>query len=70
MTTAKLLNVKEVSEMLGISERTIYRLSDAGDMPRPVKLGASVRWRRRELENWVEDGCPKDCNVKKQKTSS
>lgn len=65
MTAATLLNVREVSEMLGISERTIYRLSDSGDMPQPVKLGSSVRWRRQELENWVDSGCPKGKNGKR-----
>ena len=58
MTTPVLLTVKEVAEMLGLSERTVYRLSDAGNMPRPVKLGAAVRWRTKELEAWIEDGCP------------
>ena len=69
MTTATLLNVKEVSEMLGISERTIYRLADAGDMPQPVKLGAAVRWRRQELETWVDEGCPKGESGRRSKKS-
>ena len=69
MTAATLLNVREVSEMLGISERTIYRLSDAAEMPQPVKLGASVRWRKQELENWVDDGCPK-CKSRKRPRKS
>jgi len=69
MTAATLLNVREVSEMLGISERTIYRLSDAADMPQPVKLGASVRWRKQELENWVDDGCPKGKSRKRSRKS-
>jgi len=67
MTAATLLNVKEVSEMLGISERTIYRLSDAGDMPQPVKLGAAVRWRKHELESWIENGCPKGKSRRRSK---
>jgi excisionase family DNA binding protein len=58
MSTPVLLTVKEVAEMLGLSERTVYRLSDAGNMPCPVKLGAAVRWRTKELEAWIEEGCP------------
>lgn len=58
MSPPVLLTVKEVAEMLGLSERTVYRLADAGNMPRPVKLGAAVRWRRNELERWIDDGCP------------
>ena len=58
MSEPVLLTVKEVAEMLGLSERTVYRLADMGKMPRPVKIGAAVRWRRSELDTWIEDGCP------------
>jgi prophage regulatory protein len=58
MSTPVLLTVKEVAETLGLSERTVYRLADMGKMPRPVKIGAAVRWRRNELDTWIEDGCP------------
>jgi len=68
MTTPVLLTVKEVAEMLGLSERTIYRLSDAGNMPSPVKLGAAVRWRTKELETWIEEGCPARPRGEKRKS--
>ena len=42
----------------GCSQRHVYRLADSGRMPRPVKLGALVRWRRNELVEWVAAGCP------------
>ena len=52
-----LLNVKEVAAVLGCSERHVYRLSDGGRMPRPVKLGALVRWRRHNVLDWIDSGC-------------
>ena len=56
---AVLLDVRAVSELLGsCSTRHVYRLADAGRMPRPVKLGSLVRWRRAELEAWINAGCP------------
>lgn len=55
---AALVDVGHVAKLLGCSERHVFRLSDAGKMPRPVRLGALVRWRRAELEAWVDDGCP------------
>jgi excisionase family DNA binding protein len=58
MSEPVLLTVKEVAEMLGLSERTVYRLADVGKMPRPVKIGAAVRWRKKELDTWIEEGCP------------
>ena len=56
---AELLDVRAVSELLGsCSTRHVYRLADAGRMPRPIKLGSLVRWRRSELESWINSGCP------------
>jgi excisionase family DNA binding protein len=57
--SAALLDVKAVSAMLTCSARHVYRLADAGLMPRPVKLGALVRWRRNELTEWLAAGCPR-----------
>ncbi|MFQ5733039.1 MAG: helix-turn-helix transcriptional regulator [Planctomycetaceae bacterium] len=53
-----LIDVSAVADLLGCSARHIYRLSDAGKMPRPVKLGALVRWNRASLEAWIAEGCP------------
>lgn len=55
---AELLDVRAVAELLNCSPRHIHRLSDGGRMPRPVKLGQLVRWRRAELMAWVNAGCP------------
>jgi predicted DNA-binding transcriptional regulator AlpA len=55
---ARLLDVHAVSEMCYCSTRHVYRLSDAGKMPRPVKLGALVRWNRSAIEAWIAAGCP------------
>lgn len=54
----QLLDVQAVAEMLGCSTRHVYRLSDAGRMPAPVKLGALVRWNRAAVEEWIAAGCP------------
>jgi len=56
--SAKLLDVQAVADMLGCSGRHIYRLSDAGRMPAPVKLGSLVRWNRAAVESWIDQGCP------------
>ena len=57
-TAAELLDVLAVAELCGCSARTVRRLADAGRMPRPIKLGSLVRWRRAELEAWMAAGCP------------
>lgn len=53
-----MLTVHDVAAILGCSPRSIYRLCDASKMPRPVKLGALVRWPREVVEKWIAAGCP------------
>jgi excisionase family DNA binding protein len=60
----QLLDVAAVAEMLGCSQRHIYRLSDAGRMPAPVKLGALVRWSAAAIGQWIDQGCPSVRNMK------
>lgn len=55
---AAMLDVQAVAAMLDCSSRHVYRLADAGRMPRPLKLGALVRWRRSDLDHWIAAGCP------------
>jgi excisionase family DNA binding protein len=53
-----LLDVRAVAAMLDCSPRHVYRLADAGRMPAPVRIGALVRWRRTDIDNWLKDRCP------------
>jgi excisionase family DNA binding protein len=55
---AQLLDVRAVAALLDCSSRHVYRLADAGRMPPPVRLGALVRWRRADLDRWLDAGCP------------
>jgi excisionase family DNA binding protein len=50
------LNVKQVAAMLGVSVRHVYRMTDGGLMPRPIKLGGLNRWSRKEIEDWFQAG--------------
>ncbi len=61
---AALLDVEAVAELLDCSTRHVYRLADAGRLPRPVKLGALVRWPRTDLNDWLAAGCPSVRTVK------
>ena len=54
----QLLDVGTVAEMLDCSQRHVYRLSDAGRMPPPVKLGSLVRWSAAAIREWITQGCP------------
>ena len=50
----KLLSLKQVIAMVGLTKSTIYRLMDAGDFPRPLKLGSRcVRWLVDDVNAWI-----------------
>jgi excisionase family DNA binding protein len=55
---AALIDVRAVAALLDCSTRHVYRLADADRMPAPVRIGALVRWRRAEIEEWIAAGCP------------
>ncbi len=44
--------------MMSISTRTLWRLAGARRIPAPIRLKGSTRWRRIEVERWIEHGCP------------
>jgi predicted DNA-binding transcriptional regulator AlpA len=60
-----LLDVEAVAELLSCSTRTVRRMADAGQMPRPVKLASLCRWRARTgdpqtgVNDWLQAGCPR-----------
>lgn len=54
----QLIDVRDVATMLSCSSRTIRRLADSARMPRPVRVGALLRWSRAAIEEWFRDGCP------------
>ena len=55
---AILVDKLAVAQLLNCSARHVSRLSDAGRMPSPVKLGALVRWSLPSIRAWIEAGCP------------
>ncbi len=54
-----LMDVRAVALRLNCSWRHVYRMADQGLMPKPVKLGALVRWQRQKIEDWISKGCQK-----------
>ena len=58
------VDVAYLEALLVVSGRTIRRMADSGQMPRPVKIASLVRWRLRTgdpmtgILDWIEAGCP------------
>jgi predicted DNA-binding transcriptional regulator AlpA len=58
--TPILLTPEQTAQLLGISERTLFRWDSKGDIPEPVRPSeGTTRWVRQEIETWVRNGCPK-----------
>lgn len=55
---SRLIDVDAVAFELGVSKKHVRQLSQSGRMPRAVKLGRCVRWRRADIDQWILDGCP------------
>jgi predicted DNA-binding transcriptional regulator AlpA len=70
LTKPQLLNAKEIAAMLHVSERHLWRLKAAGKVPKPVKVGECVRWLLRDIEAWLEMGCPSQKEFDHRKNAS
>jgi len=58
-----LVGADVVARMMGVSQRTVWRLLSAGKLIEPLRIGGSTRWRADELRQWIADGCPNgDCS--------
>ena len=66
-----LLNVKQVAKVLGIHERTVWRLAGLAEMgegnfPKPLRIGAkTVRWRQKELEAYLSALAGGGCSARR-----
>ncbi len=53
MSSETLLNVKQVAEYLQLKESTIYSWAQDGKIP-AIKIGRTWRFRRSDLDSWLE----------------
>ncbi len=50
----RILRIREVIEITGLSRTTVWRMERKGEFPTRVQLGVgSVGWRDSELRNWL-----------------
>ena len=53
-----LLTARDAAQLCGVSQRTWRSWDAGGRVPRAVEIGRSKFWRRQELEQWIQLGCP------------
>lgn len=50
-----LLSIREVAQLLGVSQRAIWGWAHDGKFPAPLELGRLRRWRRQDIETWLAE---------------
>jgi predicted DNA-binding transcriptional regulator AlpA len=51
-----LLTVEDLEGLLRVHRRTIARLCQRGELPPPIKIGGSNRWRAEEIQRVLTGG--------------
>lgn len=50
----RIIRIREVSRLVGLSRPSIYRMMREGDFPPAIRLGVnSVGWRASAVEAWI-----------------
>lgn len=43
----------QLAEVLNVSERHVWRMADAGELPAPIRIGRRVLWPRKAIDLWL-----------------
>ena len=62
------LSPEAAAEALSISRDHLDQLEAMGKTPQPLKLGARKIYNRRELQAWLDAGCPDRATFERQKS--
>ena len=61
-TTATILNADDplidmvfITAYTNMTDKFFFKLIKNGQFPKPVKLGRSSRWRKSEVEEWMQE---------------
>ena len=53
----ELLTIRDLATILKVSQRSIWRLVASGQLVEPLRVGGSIRWRRDDIRDWIDNGC-------------
>lgn len=51
----ELLTIQELMAIFKVDRSTIFRWDKAGRLPKKIKIGKAVRWRKDEIEKMIKD---------------
>ncbi|EKN5095028.1 transcriptional regulator [Serratia marcescens] len=49
-----LIDMTFITTCTGMTDKWFYKLIQEGQFPKPIKLGRSSRWRKSEVETWMQ----------------
>lgn len=55
---SELIQIKDVMEMTTFSRNRVYQLMKEDKFPRNIKVGKGSYWKRKEINQWIEDLTP------------
>lgn len=50
----RLIRAAEFCKLIGVGQRQLYALIAAGKVPKPVKLGNTLRWRESSVNEFIK----------------
>jgi predicted DNA-binding transcriptional regulator AlpA len=54
----QLLTAKEVADKCKMSIEWVTEAIGSGKIPAPIYLDGHERWREKDIDKWIESGCP------------
>lgn len=58
MATEILLTATEVAEILKVHTSTVFRWARTGEMPKPLHIKRSTRWKKSDIDNFLSGNAP------------
>ncbi len=55
---AELLTVPQVACILQCAESVVRQRDKDGLIPKPIRIGGVLKWRKKEIYDWLDAGCP------------
>lgn len=50
----QLVDMRFITKLTGVTDKWFYKLIKDGQFPKPIKLGRSSRWKKSEVELWLQ----------------
>lgn len=51
----RLITISSAQQQLGVSRSKLYKMLDANEIPRPIKIGRRAFFSEREIQTWISD---------------